>query len=261
MGEFVKLETSPVDQIGIIRLDRPKMNALNPQVSQELLAVATEVETRHDLRAVVVWGGPTIFAAGADIGSFPVGEGHRDPSPMVDDLVAALFKIENLPQITCSAVNGFALGGGCEVSMSTDFRVCGEGAQFGQPEILLGIIPGAGGTQRLTRLVGVTKSKEISYSGRMVSAAEALEIGLVSSVHPDEEVLDAAIELLTPYTKAAAAITNVKRAIMDGLHLDLEQALAVEKREFVASFQTDDAVIGISSFLENGPGKATFTGK
>ena len=261
MGEFVKLETSRVDQIGIIRLDRPKMNALNPQLSQELLAVATEVEARDDLRAVVVWGGPKIFAAGADIGSFPVNEGHRDPSPMVDDLVAALIKIENLPQITCSAVNGFALGGGCEVSMSTDFRVCGEGAQFGQPEILLGIIPGAGGTQRLTRLVGVTKSKEISYSGRMVSAAEALEIGLVSSVHPDEQVLDAAIDLLTPYAKAAAAITNVKRAIMDGLHLDLEQALAVEKREFVASFQTDDAVTGITSFLENGPGKATFTGK
>jgi enoyl-CoA hydratase len=180
---------------------------------------------------------------------------------MVDNLLAALFKIENLPQITCSAVNGFALGGGCEVAMASDFRVCGESAQFGQPEILLGIIPGGGGTQRLTRLVGVTKSKEICYSGRMVPAAEALEIGLVSSVHPDDQVLDAAIDMLTPYTKGAAALVNVKRAIMEGLHLDLEQAIAVETREFVAAFQTEDAVIGLNSFLENGPGKADFQGR
>ncbi len=261
MGEFVRLEESRVPGIGIMRLERPKVNALNPQVSAELLEVATEIEGRDDLRAIVLWGGPRIFAAGADIGDFPRNEGHRDPSAMLDNLVAALFKIENLPQITCSAVNGFALGGGCEVAMATDFRVCGEGAQFGQPEILLGIIPGGGGTQRLTRLVGVTKSKEISYSGRMVPAAEALEIGLVSSVHPDEEVLDAALDLLTPYTTAAAAITNVKRAIMDGLHLPLDEAIAVETREFVKAINTDDAVIGLNSFLENGPGKADFTGK
>lgn len=261
MGEFVKLETSRVDKIGIIRLDRPKVNALNPQLSRELLEVATEVEGRDDLRAIVLWGGPRIFAAGADIAGFPTNEGHRDPSDMVDDLLAALFKVENLPQITCSAVNGFALGGGCEVSMSTDFRVCGESAQFGQPEILLGIIPGGGGTQRLTRLVGVTKSKEISYSGRMVPAEEALEIGLVSSVHPDDQVLDAAIDMLTPYASGPAALVNCKRAIMEGLHLDLEAAIAVEKREFVAAFQSEDSVTGITSFLENGPGKAVFTGK
>ena len=261
MGEFVNLEASRVDRVGIIRIDRPKVNALNPQLSQELLAVANEAEDRDDLGALVLWGGPKIFAAGADIGSFPVNDGDRDPANMVDDLVAALSKIENLPQITCSAVNGFALGGGCEVAMSTDFRVCGESARFGLPEILLGIIPGAGGTQRLTRLVGVTKSKEICYSGRMVEAEEALAIGLVSSVHPDDQVLDAAIDLLAPYASGAAALVNLKRAIMDGLHLDLEQAIAVERREFVAAFQSDDAVIGLTSFVENGPGKAKFTGK
>ncbi len=145
--------------------------------------------------------------------------------------------------------------------MRTDFRVCGQGARFGQPEILPGLLPGGGGTPPLTRLVGVTKSKEISYSGRMVSAAEALEIGLVSSVHPDEGVLDAAIDLLSPYAAAAAAVANVKQAIMGGLHLDLKEAIALERSEFIASFQTDDAVIGITSFLENGPGKAKFTGK
>jgi enoyl-CoA hydratase/carnithine racemase len=260
MGEFVKLETSRVDRVAIIRLDRPKVNALNTQLGQELLELATEIEGRSDIRAVVVWGGPRIFAAGADISEFPTNAGPRDPSAMVDVLNAANFKLENLPQITCSAVNGFALGGGCELSMSTDFRVCGQSAQFGQPEILLGLIPGAGGTQRLTRLVGVTKAKEINYSGRMVSADEALAIGLVSSVHPDDVVLDAALDLLAPYANGPAALVNAKRAIMDGLHVSLEEAIAIEKREFVASFQTDDAVTGISSFLENGPGKARFSG-
>lgn len=260
MGEFVRLEDSTVPGIGIIRLDRPKVNALNPQLSSELLEVATEAEGRSDLRAIVVWGGPKIFAAGADIGDFPRNEGHRDPSAMLDNLLAGVSKLEKLPQITCSAVNGFALGGGCEISMATDFRVCGESATFGQPEILLGIIPGGGGTQRLTRLVGVTKSKELSYTGRMVKADEALAIGLVSSVHPDDQVLDAALEMLTPFTTAAAALSNVKQAIMDGLHLGLDEAIAVETREFVKAINTDDAVIGLNSFLENGPGKAEFTG-
>ncbi len=261
MGEFVSLETSRVDNIGVIRIDRPKVNAINKQLSEEMLEVATELEGRDDLRAIVLWGGPKIFAAGADIGAFPLDEGFRDPRPMVGPLLDALLKIENLPQITCSAVNGFALGGGCEVSMATDFRVCGESAKFGQPEILLGIIPGGGGTQRLTRLVGVTKAKELCYSGRMISADEALAIGLVSSVHPDEQVLDAAIDLLTPYANGPAALANCKRAIMDGLHLDIPEAIAAETREFVASFQTEDAVTGIQSFIDNGPGKATFSGR
>ena len=261
MGEFVNLESSRVDSIGIIRIDRPKVNALNQQLSEEMLAAASELEGRGDLRGIVLWGGPKIFAAGADIGAFPLNDGFRDPRPMVDPLIEALHKIENLSQITCAAVNGFALGGGCEVSMATDFRVCGESAKFGQPEILLGIIPGGGGTQRLTRLVGVTKAKELCYSGRMISADEALEIGLVSSVHPDDEVLDAAIDLLTPFANGPAAIANCKRAIMDGLHLDIPEAIAAETREFVAAFQTEDAVTGIQSFIEQGPGKAKFSGR
>lgn len=263
MADFVTLQDSGADKVGIIRFDRPKVNAINPQFTAELLAVAKELEGRDDLRSVVMWGGPKIFAAGADIGDFPH-EGppeDRDPSPVVEPLLEALLRIENLSQVTIAAVNGFALGGGCEMSMSTDFRIAGESAVFGQPEILLGIIPGGGGTQRLTRLVGVTKSKDISYSGRMVKADEALEIGLVSEVVPDEQVLDRSVELATQYANAAASIANVKKAIMDGLHLDMESAMQVELREFKASFQTDDAPIGIKSFLENGPGKATFTGK
>ncbi len=259
MGEFVNVEPSSHEKVAIIRLDRPKVNALNKQVGAELLAAAREIESRPEIRGVVIWGGPKIFAAGADIAEFPI-TGDRDPSANVDVLVEALSKIENLSAISVSAVNGFALGGGCELSMAADFRVCGEGAKFGQPEILLGIIPGAGGTQRLTRLVGVTKSKELNYSGRMVDASEALAIGLVSEVHPDEQVLDAAVALAGRYADGPAAIANCKRAIMDGLHVSIEEGMAIEKREFVAAFQTDDSVIGITSFLENGPGKAQFTG-
>lgn len=261
MSDFVRIEPSAVDQVAILRLERPKVNALNPQVGQELLAAAEELAGRDDVRGVVLWGGPRIFAAGADIADFPTNEGHRDPSSMTVDLNRALLAIENLPQITVAAVNGFALGGGCELAMSTDFRVCGEGAVFGQPEILLGIIPGAGGTQRLTRLVGITTAKELVYSGRNVKADEALDIGLVSAVHPDDEVLDRAVDLVAAYASGPAALRQAKRSIMDGLHLPIEEAIAVEAREFVTAFQSEDAVTGITSFLANGPGKAEFTGR
>ena len=261
MGEFVNIEETDHEGVVIIRLDRPKANALNAQVGHELTAAATEVAGRSDVRAVVLTGVDRFFAAGADIAAFPVNGGYRDPSLMVDPLNEANFALENLPQITISAVRGFALGGGCELSMATDFRVCGEGAAFGQPEILLGIIPGAGGTQRLTRLVGVTMAKELGYTGRMVKADEALRIGLVSAVYPDGEVLDKALEMAAQYAKGPAALSNVKKAIQDGLSVSIEEAIAIEKREFVNSFQTDDAVIGIKSFLEHGPGKAEFTGK
>jgi enoyl-CoA hydratase len=260
MPDFVRIEPSSHDKVAVLRLERPKVNALNPQVSQELLDAATELAARDDIRGLVLWGGPRIFAAGADIAAFPVNDGYRDPSPMTEALNRALLAIENLPQISVAAVNGFALGGGCELAMSTDFRICGSSARFGQPEILLGLIPGAGGTQRLTRLVGVTRAKELCYSGRTIEADEALAIGLVSAVHPDEEVLDRAVELVGAYAEGPAALRHAKRSIMDGLHVSIEEAIAIENREFVATFQTDDAVTGITSFLENGPGKASFSG-
>ncbi len=261
MGEFVNLLETEVEGVGLVRLDRPKVNALNTQVGLEFVEVAKELEQRADIRAVVIWGGPRVFAAGADITEFPVDGPDRDPTGMVDPLIEANDRIESLPQITVCAVNGYALGGGCELSMSTDFRVAGEGAVFGQPEILLGIIPGAGGTQRLPRLVGVTKAKEIIYSGRMVKSAEALEIGLVSKVVPDDDVFAEALAMVAPYARGAAALRNAKKAIMDGMHLPVQEAVQVERREFVDCFTTDDQVIGVQSFLENGPGKAEFTGR
>ncbi|MDH3294661.1 MAG: enoyl-CoA hydratase-related protein [Acidimicrobiia bacterium] len=261
MGEFVRLEESSVDGVAVVRLDRPKVNALDKQMSQEILDVSNELAERSDLRSVVLWGGPRMFAAGADISQFPRGEGRRDPSDMVDVMNAGFLAFEKLPQITIAAVTGFALGGGCELAMCADFRICGESAAFGQPEILLGLTPGAGGTQRLPRLVGMTVAKELNYTGRMVPAAEAIEIGLVSAVHPDDEVFDKALEMAAGYAKGPAALANVKRAMQNGAGLTIEAALQVEKKEFVGSFQTDDAVIGITSFLESGPGKAEFTGR
>lgn len=261
MGEFVRLEDSSIDGVAVIRLDRPKVNALNRQLCSELGEVVADLADRQDVRAAVLWGGPRFFAAGADISEFPVNDGHRDPSPLVAVMNDAYNALENLPQITVAAVNGFALGGGCELAMTTDFRVCGESAQFGQPEVLLGLIPGAGGTQRLTRLVGVTKSKELNYTGRMVPAAEALDIGLVSAVHPDEEVFDKALEMAATYARGPASLANLKRAIQNGADLTIQVALDVEQNEFVDCFQTDDAVIGITSFLESGAGNAEFTGR
>lgn len=261
MAEFVRLEEAPAEGVVIVRLDRPKVNALSTQLGQELLEAATEIEGRGDVRAVVLWGGPRVFAAGADITEFPTEGDVRDPSGMVDVLNAANLKLESLPQITIAAVNGYALGGGCELALSTDFRICGESARFGQPEILLGIIPGAGGSQRLPRLIGMTRAKDIIYSGRQVDAQEALAIGLVSAVHPDDQVLDAAVQQAAAYARGPAALANAKRAIQEGIHLPIADGVALEKREFVASFQTDDSVTGITSFLEQGPGKATFSGR
>ena len=257
MGEFVRVETS--SGVATIRIDRPKMNALNVQLLDELIEAAKTVAADPDVRAAVVWGGPKIFAAGADIGRFTGLDpaGARLLSRHFND---AFLAVENMPQITVSAVNGYALGGGMELAMATDFRVAAEDAMLGQPEIRLGVIPGGGGTQRLPRLVGVTRAKEIIYTGRNVHPDEALAIGLVSAVHPPGETYDAAVEMAAGYAAGPAALRMAKQAVMDGLALDLADAVACEVDQFGDCFATDDAAIGVASFLEKGPGKAVFTG-
>ena len=259
MGEFVRIETGDAEGVATLRLDRPKVNALNAQVVAEIHEAAGELAGRSDIRAVVVWGGPRVFAAGADITEFPGldATSARDLTQRINDAFRAL---EALPQITICAVNGYALGGGCELAMAAEFRLVGEGAVLGQPEILLGIIPGGGGTQRLTRLVGITKAKELIYTGRNVKADEAVAIGLASAVFPDDQVYDEAVALAARYAAGPAALTLAKRAILDGLALPLDEALALEVEAFAACFDTEDARIGVASFLENGPGKAVFTG-
>lgn len=262
MSEFVHLQAGTVPGVATIRLDRPRMNALSNAVSAEFVAVADELRGRRDIRAAVLWGGSKIFAAGADIKEFrpgPAGEGDGAGSPV--SLTGALRRLECIPQILVAAVNGYALGGGCELAMAADFRVAADDAVFGQPEILLGIMPGAGGTQRLPRLVGLSRAKEIIYSGRRVNAEEALAIGLADSVQPPEEVYDRAVEMAERFAAGPAALRHVKAAVNGGFDLPLDEALGLETEEFVAAFATEDARIGVKSFIEHGPGRATFVGR
>ena len=260
MGEFVRLEVDEGLRVGVIRIDRPKMNALSHQVWREIEDAANEAADRDDVAAVVVWGGPKVFAAGADIKQFPEFR-YQDVNANGQVLQRSLDTLARLPMATIAAVNGYALGGGCELAMACDFRFAAEDAVMGQPEILLGLIPGAGGTQRLPRLVGLSRAKDIVYSGRMVQMDEAERIGLVDRVLPADDVHDAALEQAAVYAAGPYALRLAKRAIEDGTELPLDHALRLERSLFAESFATEDARIGIASFLEHGPGKAEFTGE
>ncbi len=259
MSEFVHLQPDAASGVATIRLDRPRMNALSNAVTREIAAVAGELRGRPDIRAAVLWGGPKIFAAGADIKEFRPGADPGAGAPV--SLSAALRQLECIPQILIAAVNGYALGGGCELAMCADFRVAADDATFGQPEILLGIIPGAGGTQRLPRLVGLGRAKEIIYSGRRVGAEEALAIGLADAVQPAGETYDHAVAMAERFASGPAALRHAKAAMNGGVDLPLDDALALETDEFVAAFATEDARIGVDSFVEHGPGKARFVGR
>jgi enoyl-CoA hydratase/carnithine racemase len=247
--------------IGTIRLDRPKMNAINTQLRTELQDAAIEARERNDIRAVVLYGGERVFAAGADIKEME-GLSYADMLAWGTGLQEALKVVARLPKPVVAAVNGFALGGGFEIALAADFRVLGERAQVGVPEILLGVIPGAGGTQRLTRLVGPAKAKGMVYTGRFVKADEALALGIADAVVPDVEVYDAAVAMAQQWANGpAVALRAAKQAIDDGLEIDLDGALRLESALFAGLFATDDQKAGMKSFVENGPGKATFTGR
>jgi len=259
MGEFVRVERD--EAIATIRLDRPPMNALNAQVQDEIAAAAAEVDADPAVRAVVLYGGEKVFAAGADIKQ--MAEAHF-AQVAVDSrrLQAAFTAVARIGKPVVAAVTGYALGGGLELALCADFRVVGEGARVGQPEILLGIIPGAGGTQRLPRLIGPARAKDIVFTGRFVAAAEALQIGLVDKVVPDAEVYQAARGLVARYaTGPAVALRAAKQAIDAGLESDLDTGLEIERLNFAALFATEDQRTGMCSFIENGPGKATFAGR
>ncbi|MBW3658020.1 MAG: enoyl-CoA hydratase/isomerase family protein [Actinobacteria bacterium] len=260
MGEFVRLEVDADTKVGTIRLERPPMNALSRQVWLEIEEAARAAAAHEDVRAVVVWGGPKVFAAGADIKEFPNWDYH-EVKRTGTVLQRALDTLARLPMVVIAAINGYALGGGCELAMACDFRFIAENAKLGQPEILLGIIPGAGGTQRLPRLVGLSKAKELVLSGRMVDANEAPQIGLADAVFPADDVYDEAVKAAARYAAGPYAIGLAKRAMEDGIEMPLDQALRLERDLFAECFATDDARIGIQSFIENGPGKAEFTGR
>ena len=259
MGQFVRVERDA--GIATIRLDRPKMNALNAQVQDEIAAAAREVDADPGVRAVVLYGGERVFAAGADIKEMAEASFAQVALDSAR-LQAAFTAVARIGKPVVAAVPGYALGGGLELALCADFRVAGEGAQMGQPEILLGIIPGAGGTQRLPRLVGPARAKDIVFTGRFVSAAEALRIGLVDKVVPDAEVYRVARDLVAQYASGpAVALRAAKQAIDAGLEVDLDTGLEIERLNFAALFATEDQRAGMRSFVENGPGKATFAGR
>ena len=259
MGEFVRLEVE--DGVGTIRIDRPKMNALDKQVQEEIRAAADEATERDDVRAVVIYGGERVFAAGADIKEM-ADMSYADMVKRSGALQSAFTAVARIPKPVVAAVTGYALGGGCELALCADIRIAADNATFGQPEILLGIIPGAGGTQRLTRLVGPSKAKELIFSGRFVKAAEALEIGLVDRLVPAADVYTEAVTWARQFTAAAAlALRAAKESVDRGLEVDLDTGLEIERQQFEALFATEDRATGMQSFIENGPGKAQFKGR
>jgi enoyl-CoA hydratase/carnithine racemase len=257
--EFVRLEVA--DGVGTIRLDRPKMNALDAQMQEEIRAAAEEATERDDVKAVVVYGGERVFAAGADVKEMAQ-MSHTDMIKRSSRLTSAFTAVAKIPKPVVAAVTGYALGGGCELALCADIRIAADNATLGQPEILLGIIPGAGGTQRLSRLVGPSRAKDIIFTGRFVKADEALRIGLVDRVVPAEQVYAEALTWARQFAGAATyAVRAAKEAIDRGLEVDLDTGLEIERQQFAALFATQDRTSGMTSFVENGPGKARFEGR
>lgn len=257
--ELVAVDRS--DGIATITLQRPPMNALSVQVQTELRSAAEEVGADPAVRAVVVYGGPKVFAAGADVKEMADWEYPEavDRSAALQDAFTAVAKI---PKPTVAAITGFALGGGCELALCCDYRIAGDNAKLGQPEILLGIIPGAGGTQRLTRLVGPAKAKDLIFTGRFVSADEAERIGLVDRVVAPDAVYLEAVQWAAQFADGAPyALRAAKEAIDNGLEVDLTTGLEIERAAFTGLFATQDRSTGMRSFIDNGPGKAEFEGR
>jgi enoyl-CoA hydratase len=261
MSDLVRVEagTDALAGVATVWLQRPPMNALNSELQQALRAAATQVSEDRSVRAVVLYGGEKVFAAGADVKEFAT-KSHADLMVEAEGISAAIGAMATVPKPVIAAVTGYALGGGCELALTADFRVSADDAKWGQPEILLGIIPGAGGTQRLARLIGPAKAKDLIYTGRFVDAQEALSLGLVDVVVPAAEVYSTALALAAKLAKGPAlALRAAKVAIDGGLSTDLDSGLRLESQLFASLFATADAKLGIESFLANGPGKARFS--
>lgn len=259
MTEFVRLEVD--GGVGTIRLDRPPMNAVNRQVNLELAEVAAQATARDDVRAVVVYGGEKVLAAGADVKEMAE-LSYVEMAQRSRELSQGFGAVSEIPKPTVAAITGYALGGGFEIALSCDRRVAGDNARVGLPEILLGIIPGGGGTQRLARLVGPAKAKDLVFSGRFVKADEALALGIVDEVVAPDDVYAAAHRWAAQFAQGPArALAAAKTAIDRGLGTDLRTGLEIESELFAALFATEDQTIGMHSFVENGPGKARFEGR
>jgi enoyl-CoA hydratase/carnithine racemase len=256
---FVRLEVDA--GVGTIRLDRPPVNAMNARMQDQLRAVAAEAAARDDVRAVVIYGGPRSFAAGADVKEMAAMT-HADMMARAAPLQAAFTAVAEIPKPVVAAITGYALGGGCELALAADLRICADDARLGQPEVMLGVIPGGGGTQRLARLIGPSRAKDLIFTGRMVDAGEALGLGLVDKVVSAGSVYAAAVEWAAQFAAGpAVALQAAKQAIDAGLETDLAAGLGIERTAFAALFDTADREIGMQAFIDSGPGKATFVGR
>ncbi len=258
-AEYVRIEIAPdTPRVATIRIDRPKLNPLDSHVQAELRQAAQQVTANPGLRAVVLYGGPIAFAAGADIKEMAA-LSYTDMVQRSGTLQDSFTAIARIPKPVIAAVTGFALGGGCELALCADLRVAAADARFGQPEIKLGLIPGAGGTQRLSRLIGPARAKDLVFTGRMVGAEEALRIGLADRVVAPEEVYPTALAWAAELAAGPAfALRAAKDAIDRGLETDLATGLEIERAQFAALFATPDRSTGMQSFIEHGPGKAVF---
>ncbi|MGB7425404.1 MAG: enoyl-CoA hydratase-related protein [Ornithinimicrobium sp.] len=246
--------------VAVLRIDRAPMNPLSTAVQDQIGEAAREISA-SDVAAVVVYGGEKVFAAGADIKEM---QSMTYPE-MVDrsSVIQECFKaVARIPKPTVAAITGYALGAGCELALCCDFRVVGRDAKLGQPEILLGVIPGAGGSQRLPRLVGTAKAKDLIFTGRMVDAEEALAMGLVDEVVEPAQVYAAAFARAKRFVGGPSyALRAAKEAIDRGIETDLDTGLAIEATQFAGVFATADREIGMTSFVADGPGKANFEGR
>lgn len=246
------------DGTAVLTLNSPKVNALSTALLAQLRAHADDL-TRDPVGAVVVWGGERLFAAGADISEFA---GVPEARTIGAAFHGTLDAVAAIPSFVIAAVSGYALGGGCELALACDYRIASDKAVFGQPEILLGIIPGGGGTQRLARTVGASRAKEMMLTGRQVRAEEAHAIGLADEVVPHDELLGRALALAAEIARGPRIAQQITKRVVDaGLSTDLASGLALERAAFEEVFATEDSQIGVASFRENGPGKAVFTGR
>ena len=245
------------DGVAVLTLANGKVNALSQELLAEIRGAVAELAT--DLPgAVVVTGGDRLLAAGADISQFG---GPDEAAVIAEGFHSTLDALAALPRFVIAAVSGYALGGGCELALACDYRIASENAVFGQPEILLGNIPGGGGTQRLPRTIGASRAKEMCITGRQVRAEEALRIGLADEVVAHDELHDRALALAAEVARGALAAQGIAKRVVDaGLSTSLADGLALEREAFVEVFGTDDSQVGVASFLEHGPGKAEFSG-
>ena len=256
----VRLDVDASTRVGTIVLDRPPLNVLDLAAWHALRAVVAEAAERDDVGALVVRGAGRALAAGADVREFQ-GWSPEDAAAAVTVMHDALDALAGLPLITIAVVTGYALGGGCELALACDLRFAADNAKMGLPEVLLGALPGAGGTQRLPRLIGIGRAKELILTGRMVDMVEAPGIGLVDRVLPADDVLHAAESMAATFAAGPASLALAKRAIDEGADRTLADALAIERRLFAGAFATEDLRTGVASFLADGPGVARFSGR